>query len=183
MWWATAASAPAWRPPSCSSYANSSAGSPPRVHAHLPPGEAVDARSPAAVLVATWLLIAQRLTETAPVQVDKAIRKAYQRAGRPTPDVRLVRIRGSNSTRHPHAAMAHRPDGERPATPHEYRWWVKAHWRQQPYGPGRALRRPLLVLPQLRGPDDKPIKASTVVRMLAAAPPPPHQPAGDNAGT
>jgi hypothetical protein len=52
---------------------------------------------------------------------------------------------------------------------------VGAHWRHQPYGPGRALRRPFLVLPHLRGPKDKPVKASTVVRMLAAAPPPPDQ--------
>src|SRR5262249_61443432 len=37
----------------------------------------------------------------------------------------------------------------------------------------RTLRRPFLMLPQLRGPHDKPIKASTVVRMLAAAPPRP----------
>lgn len=146
----------------------------PRVHTHLPPGDPVDAASPAAVLVATWLLIAQRLAETTPVEVDKAIRKAYQRSGRPTPEVRLVRIRGTNPTRRTGAATP-RPDGDRPATPHEYRWWVKAHWRKVAYGPGRTLRRPFLVVPQVRGPKDKPIKASTVVRMLAAAPPPPGQ--------
>ncbi len=147
----------------------------PRVHAHLPPGHPVDARSPAAVLVATWLLIAQRLTETSPVEVDKAIRKAYQRSGRPAPEVRLVRIRGANPTRPGGGSEFRNLGGKRQSMPHEYRWWVKAHWRRQPYGPGRALRRPLLVLPQLRGPDDKPIKASTVVRMLAAAPPNPDQ--------
>jgi hypothetical protein len=146
----------------------------PRVHAHIPAGDPVDADSPAAVVVATWLLIAQRLAETGPVQVDKAIRKAYQRAGRPAPDVRLVRIRGTHATRHTGGpATPQQSNGEQAPAPHEYRWWVKAHWRQQPYGPGRTLRRPLLVLPQLRGPDDKPIKASTVVRMLAAAPAPP----------
>jgi len=156
----------------------------PRVHAHIPPGGVVDAGSPAAVLVATWLLIAQQLTETAPVPVDKAIRKAYQRAGRPAPDVRLVRIRGTTSTTRPAGATTARPPGgDQPPNPHEYRWWVKAHWRQQPYGPGRALRRPLLVLPQLRGPEDKPIKASTVVRMLATAPPPPDPPPGTSTDT
>jgi hypothetical protein len=149
----------------------------PRVHAHLPPGEPVDAGSPAAVLVTTWLLIAQRLTETTPVPVDKAIRKAYQRSGRPAPEVRLVRIRGASTARPADdAATPHRSAGDRPGRPRDHRWWVKAHWRLQPYGPGRVLRRPLLRLPQLRGPDDKPIRASTVVRMLAAAPPPPDQP-------
>jgi hypothetical protein len=146
----------------------------PRTHALLPPGEPLDASSPVAVLVATWLLIAQRLTETTPVPVDKAIRKAYQRSGRPAPEVRLVRIRGANTARSTgDAGPPHLSERGGPARPRDYRWWVKAHWRRQPYGPGRTLRRPLLVLPQLRGPDDKPIKASTVVRMLAAAPPPP----------
>jgi len=37
------------------------------------------------------------------------------------------------------------------------------------------------VLAQVRGPHDKPIKASTVVRMLAAAPPPADQTPGTNA--
>jgi hypothetical protein len=134
------------------------------------------------VLVATWLLIAQRLAETTPVEVDKAIRKAYQRAGRPTPDVALVRIRGTNPTRRSGTAT-HRSDDDRPRTPHEYRWWVKAHWRQLAYGPGRTLRRPFLVVPQVRGPKDKPIKASTVVRMLTAAPPAPDRtPRNDTEG-
>ncbi|MEU7874272.1 hypothetical protein [Dactylosporangium sp. NPDC049140] len=149
----------------------------PRVHAQLPPGEPVDASSPAAALVTTWLLIAQRLTETTPAPVDKAIRKAYRRNGRPDPEVRLVRIRGASTVRPAgDAASPHRSADDRPARSRDHRWWVKAHWRGQPYGPGRTLRRPLLVLPQLRGPDDKPIRASTVVRMLAAAPPPPEQP-------
>ena len=152
------------------------------IGAGLPPVDPVDADSPAAVMVATWLLIAQRLAETTPVQVDKAIRKAYQRAGRPAPDVRLVRIRGTHPARHTGGPVPPpRFNGERPSTPREYRWWVKAHWRQQPYGPGRTLRRPFLVLPQLRGPDDKPIKPGTVVRMLAAAPPPPDQTASAGA--
>jgi hypothetical protein len=153
----------------------------PRVHTHVPPGAPIDETSPVAVLVATWLLIAQRLAETIPVEVDKAIRKAYQRSGRPTPEVRLVRIRGTNPTGRSGTATP-RPNGDRPPTPHEFRWWVKAHWRQLAYGPGRTLRRPFLVVPQVRGPKDKPIKASTVVRMLAAAPPPPGQASRDGAG-
>jgi hypothetical protein len=139
----------------------------PRTHTHLPPGVPIDANDPAAVIVTTWLLIAQRLTETTEVEVDKTIRRAYQRAGRPAPEVRLVRIRGNSPARRTAGSAADRTAG---GQQREYRWWVKAHWRQQPYGPGRVLRRPLLVLPQLRGPADKPIKASTVVRMLTAAP-------------
>jgi hypothetical protein len=152
----------------------------PRTHTRLAPGERVDAGSPAAVVVATWLLIAQRLAETAPVVVDKAIRKAYQRGGRPTPEVRLVRIRGANLT----GSATRRPDGDQDSPNREFRWWVKGHWCNQPYGPGRAQRRLIFLDPHLRGPQGKPIKASTTVRILAAAtapdrgkPTPPNDPA------
>jgi hypothetical protein len=145
----------------------------PRRYTRLSAAEPLDASSPAAVLVATWLLIGQRMTETVPANVDKTIRRAYQRSGRPVPQVQLVRIRGTAATRLTRRDDRPGPVSGRQQSPHEYRWWVKAHWRQQPYGPGRALRRPLLVLPQLRGPDDKPIKASTVVRTLTSAPPRP----------
>ena len=97
----------------------------PRIHEHLPPGNPVDAASPAAVLVATWLLIAQRLAETTPVDVGKAIRKAYQRSGRPAPDVRLVRIRGTDPPRPTSATTPPARSGEGQSTPHEYRWWVR----------------------------------------------------------
>ncbi|GLL03725.1 hypothetical protein [Dactylosporangium matsuzakiense] len=149
----------------------------PRIHILLRPGEPVDADSPAAVLATTWLLIGQRVTETGPGPVDGAIRGAYQRTGRPAPEVSLVRIRGASTTRRlGGAAAGSAPPGDGgPGRHRDFRWWVKAHWRAQAYGPGRTLRRPVLVLPQLRGPQDRPIKASTVVRMLTAAPPSPHR--------
>lgn len=41
---------------------------------------------------------------------------------------------------------------------HQYRWQVRGHWRMQPYGPGRSLRRKVWIEEQVRGPEDKPIK-------------------------
>jgi hypothetical protein len=73
------------------------------------------------VVVATWLLIAQRLAETAPALVDRSIRKAYQRPGRPAPEVRLVRIRGANLT----GSVMRRPAGDQDSTHREFRWWVR----------------------------------------------------------
>lgn len=146
----------------------------PRIHLDVSGVDPVTGDSPAAALLATWLMIAQRISGTRPVTVDRTLRRAYHRAGRAVPDVDLVHIRGAAPSGH---RSAHAADGDRSPSEREHRWWVKAHWRQQAYGPGRALRRPMLVLPQLRGPDDKPIKASTVVRMLSAAPPrPPRTP-------
>lgn len=37
------------------------------------------------------------------------------------------------------------------------RWWVSGHWREQPVGPGRALRRPVWIEPYVKGPEDKPL--------------------------
>lgn len=37
------------------------------------------------------------------------------------------------------------------------RWWVRGHWRQQPYGPGRALRRPVFIEPHTAGAADAPV--------------------------
>jgi len=144
----------------------------PRTHTHLPAGDLVDAGSPAGVVVATWLLIAQRLAETAPVAVDKAVRKAYQRAGRPAPQVRLVRIRGAHAT----GSGTRRAAGDQDGPQREFRWWVRGYWRNQPYGPGRAQRRLIFLDPHLRGPEGKPIKASTTVRVLAVAASPRSQP-------
>ena len=123
-------------------------------HALLPTGD------PAAILIATWLLIAQKLAETTPAAIDPAIRKAYARAKRPAPDVRVVRIR-------PHT----RTDGQRTTTAerqptYKGRFWVSGHWRNQAYGPGRTLRRPVFINPHLKGSDDLPISQASSVRVL-----------------
>lgn len=37
------------------------------------------------------------------------------------------------------------------------RWMVRGHWRLQPHGPGRTLRKPLWIDPYVKGPEDKPL--------------------------
>jgi hypothetical protein len=47
---------------------------------------------------------------------------------------------------------------------------VRGHWRQQPVGPGRLQRRPTLVRPHWRGPEDAPISVhATAFRSLEKA--------------
>jgi hypothetical protein len=126
------------------------------------PGPDRDA-NPAAVLLATWLLIAQKAAETTLADIGKTTRKSYARANRPLPDVRIVHIRPSTNTSEPTSGLT------APATTgrtHTSRVWVTGHWRNQPYGPGRTLRRPVYIHPFLRGPEDAPIKLSTTVRVL-----------------
>ncbi|MFI2652817.1 hypothetical protein [Micromonospora fulviviridis] len=126
---------------------------------HLLPGD-----HPAAALTATWLLIAQQAAEVTTAEVDKAVRKTYARTNRPAPEVRIVRIR-ANRGGTPSSARSTPGD---PGPSQTSRFWVSGHWRNQPYGPGRALRRPVYISPFLRGPDDAPIKLSTTVRMLSS---------------
>ncbi|MGW4295621.1 hypothetical protein ACWEH1_21575 [Micromonospora chersina] len=126
---------------------------------HVLPGD-----HPAAALLATWLLVTQQAANVTTAEVDKAVRKSYARTNRPTPEVRIVRIRAKGSTT-PTGIRSAPGDSGRSQT---RRLWVSGHWRNQPYGPGRALRRPVYINPFLRGPDNAPIQLSTTVRMLGS---------------
>ncbi|MCP2325216.1 hypothetical protein HDA40_003723 [Hamadaea flava] len=114
-----------------------------------------------AILLVTWLLIAQKAAEDVPAEIDKTIRKKYARAQRALPEVRIVRIRAH--TQPDDSAKVPGTGGSRTYTS---RFWVTGHWRNQAHGPGRTLRRPVYIHPFLRGPEDAPIKLSTTVRIL-----------------
>ncbi len=111
---------------------------------------------PAAPLVGTWLLIAQKVAEAVPVDIDPGLRKSYARAKRTLPDVRIVRIR-ARPEQHKAAGTT---SSERV---YKGRFWVSAHWRNQAYGPGRTLRRPIYVGAFLKGPEELPIVATSTV--------------------
>jgi hypothetical protein len=120
-------------------------------------------RSHTAALVATWLLIAQKVTEAVPADLGRAIRKAYARQRRPVPDVQVVRIRSRPGSR---TTARHGTTGGR--QPLQAREWVGEHWKQQAYGPGRSRRKLIYIAPYLRGPDDQPIRATSTVRVLGS---------------
>jgi hypothetical protein len=101
---------------------------PPRSITILRPGGLMRADSPAAMVVTTWLLIAQKLAETTPTEVDRIIRKAYQRTGRAGPEVRFVRIRGFGPPSGPRPVAKPATGQQQPPDRH-YRWWVR-------FGPG-----------------------------------------------
>ncbi|MCZ7379726.1 hypothetical protein [Micromonospora sp. WMMC250] len=112
-------------------------------------------------LIATWILTTQPDAEITDEAADKATRKAYQRANRPAPLVRLVRLRRKQQARRDAAA-----DDDTPTRVYTRRWWVKGFYREQPYGPGRALRRRTYVRPHIKGPDDAPLILSHKVHVL-----------------
>lgn len=45
------------------------------------------------------------------------------------------------------------------------RWWVRGHWRQQPWGKGRALRKPIFIAPHTAGNPDAPIDGTPTVQV------------------
>lgn len=47
---------------------------------------------------------------------------------------------------------------------YSHRWVVNSHWRNQPYGPGRAKRRLTLIGPYVKGPEDKPLVVKETVK-------------------
>ena len=120
-------------------------------------------------LIATWLLSGQPLAEDDTEPADKATRRAYARAKRPPPDVRLIRLRGRH---HRDTATSSAP-GDRPARTYSHQWWVAGHWRDQRHGPKRGLTKRIYIAGHLAGPDDKPVRLRPSVRVLGNTKPAP----------
>ena len=104
-------------------------------------------------LAAAFALLDQKLLTAPQEQADRAARKRVEREGwTQQPLIRVVELR-----RRVHAA----PGGEENDTqPVEWscQWMVRGHWRQQ-YFPKSQDHRPLWILPHVKGPEDKPLKA------------------------
>lgn len=105
---------------------------------------------------ALWLLLTQPriVTEREPATVTVKKKRNGQTLRTPV----SVSIRTINST--PQAGST--PTG-RTATS---RWWVRGHWRQQPWGKGRQLRKPIFIAPHLAGNQDAPIDPRPQVQVI-----------------
>ena len=113
------------------------------------------ASSTLSVLLSTWLLMAQAgVADTVVQPAEKAVRRAYGRANRPAPDVRIVDLRRRQAPAMPAEANA-------PARSREYhvQWMVRGFFRDQAWGPQHSLRKRIYIAPYLKGPEDKPLKA------------------------
>lgn len=49
---------------------------------------------------------------------------------------------------------------------YHHRWIVSGHWRSQPYGPRRTLRKPVWIAPHVKGPDGAPMLSGEKVKAL-----------------
>jgi hypothetical protein len=136
-------------------------------HGRTPHPLAPDERTALSTLIATWLLAAQPDTEGVTTPADRAIRRAYARAGRPDPTIRVLRLRPRPQPQRAEAADT----GDQAGRVYRYRWWVNGFWREQPYGPGRSLRRRTFVRGHMKGPDGAPLLLRHTIHVLGDPPP------------
>lgn len=113
-----------------------------------------------AALAAAWLLMQQpNLVQRSIERPDKAVRRAYGRAGRENPEVSVIDLR--------HQYVPEDSDlSDDPASRHyKVRWVVSGHWRNQAYGPNRELRRRQWVPSYVKGPDGAPLMVTEKVNV------------------
>lgn len=91
--------------------------------------------------------------------LPRQARRRSQRAGVPA-DVKVVVLRRPDR---PHDDQEPE-DSDKPPVEWSHRWIVNAHPRLQPYGPGRTLRRLIMVPPHVKGPEDKPLVVKETVK-------------------
>jgi hypothetical protein len=107
----------------------------------------------AAALAAAWLLMEQpTLVERVRQEADKPVRRAYAREGRPEPEVTILDLRRIYRPEQPDEG-----DGGQSGREYRFRWVVSGHWRDQPWGPRRSLRRQQWIPAYTKGPDGAPL--------------------------
>lgn len=109
-------------------------------------------------ICSTWLLMNQPgVTEIESVHRSHASGQADRLEGLSTGPVRIIHLR--------RLLEHHDAPGSEPAS-REYtcRWLVRGHWRSQ-WFPKRQVHRPVWIAPHIKGPDDKPFRATDVVTL------------------
>jgi hypothetical protein len=116
--------------------------------------------SVAARLSAVWLLMGQDLIASREAAVvDGPVVRAYERAGRDVPEVTLVDLRRRHVVKDEQA-------GGGSGREYRHRWVTRGHWRNQAYGPGRALHRPVWIASHVKGPEGAPLLETEQVFVL-----------------
>lgn len=96
------------------------------------------------LLVSIITAMGHRLTRIA----EPATRGERRRAQRDMPGLRVLELASG-------AAMQR--GGNTGSVEWSRRWMVRGHWRLQPHGPERSLRKAIWIDPHVKGPEDKPL--------------------------
>lgn len=100
-----------------------------------------------ALILTTWLLMAQPLASSEQIEPDRAAKKRLRRAGHEPAPVRVIELRRPKVT------------GIEPGESgrsYSHRWITRGHWRQQWY-PAREVHRPVWIAPHVKGPEGAPL--------------------------
>lgn len=110
-------------------------------------------------LAALWLIASQTNVTTKTIErPDRAAARRSQRA-KVDPSVTVVKLRRISEPKDP-------DDVTHSGREWHHRWIVSGHWRNQPYGPGRGLRRPMWIAPYVKGPEGMPLVDRPKVKAL-----------------
>ena len=102
-----------------------------------------------------WLVMAQpKMVTDAPITMRVKKRRSH---GTATKVPVRVSVRSLTTSRRENSE----PTGRKASS----RWWVRGHWRQQPWGKGRALRKPIFIAPHTAGNPDAPIDDTPKVQV------------------
>lgn len=102
-------------------------------------------------IAACTVFMNQRILVAKQERSPRATRRRLEREGVDDALIRVVQLRRS----HPDTTAGPEHD----AVEWSCQWVVSGHWRQQACGENHAERRPVFVLPHIKGPSDKPLKA------------------------
>ncbi len=113
-----------------------------------------------AALAAAWLLMQQpQLIDRTREHADTATRRAYGRQQLADPEITVVDLRRQ------YVPDTADPDEDGPGRRYRHRWVVSGHWRDQPYGPDRSLRRQTWIPAHVKGPKGAPMLATERVNV------------------
>lgn len=104
------------------------------------------------VVAAMFAFMDQRILVEHEERPRRGARRRAQDALQREPNIRVITLRRTTND-----------DGDSGSRDVEWscRWVVRGHWRRQRVGPGLAEQRPTWIMPHVKGPQDKPIKAPT----------------------
>lgn len=104
-----------------------------------------------AFIISAMLWIEQKIVVESSERASRPLRRRIEKEHLGVSDeIKVIRLRRAD----------HASDAEHGAVEWSCQWVVRGHWRQQFY-PSTGERRPLFILPYVKGPDDKPLKAPT----------------------
>jgi hypothetical protein len=121
------------------------------------------------LMMDVWFMMSQKVVEVVPQstllpgQLPPLIKKGKRKVRAKVPEVSVINLRRKQlvSDEDVERDQAHQ------AREWQHQWVVKGHWRSQPYGEGRKLRRPVYIHPHIKGPEDKPLLDNKKVYRLS----------------